>query len=333
VHYIGNIEKRKKYLRLITTWSGGGGSEIEWDQMGAQHDWDVGGKGAKTYDEIVIEDAAHGPVYLRAGADQYIEEMCKHFPTPEHRAAIVKWVKLNQDVSQKGVFFDLKVSKPAWLARLMAGVAGRKFFESTRKSALTVAQELTPDKGLQAALLGQFGDYGRVPSEESFFIHASVANHYFNGGFYPRGGSTVIANKIVPVIERAGGRVLVRKAVESILMDEHGAACGVRMDGGDEIFAPQIISGCGVFNTYKNLLPPAVVEQRCPGIVDKITRIGNSCSMCYLFVGMEGTPEELQVSTTRILLLEFSFTYLSTCLPTSCARATSGRGRRETTIR
>lgn len=33
---------------------------------------------------------------------------------------------------------------------------------------------------------------------------------------------------------------------------------GVRMAKGEEIRAPSIISGCGVFNTYKRLLPPQV---------------------------------------------------------------------------
>jgi all-trans-retinol 13,14-reductase len=41
--------------------------------------------------------------------------------------------------------------------------------------------------------------------------------------FYPRGGCTVIAKRIIPVIERSGGRVLVQKAVERILT-ENGAA-------------------------------------------------------------------------------------------------------------
>lgn len=32
-----------------------------------------------------------------------------------------------------------------------------------------------------------------------------------------------------------------------------------------------------------------------PSIIDKIEDVGPSCSMVYLFVGMEGTPSELQV--------------------------------------
>ena len=59
-----------------------------------------------------------------------------------------------------------------------------------------MAQELTANLDLQAALLAQFGDYGQTPATESFFMHASVANHYIGGGWYPRGGATVIASSI-----------------------------------------------------------------------------------------------------------------------------------------
>ena len=33
---------------------------------------------------------------------------------------------------------------------------------------------------------------------------------------------------------------------------------GVVMDNGDEIRAPHVVSGAGVFNTYERLLPPEV---------------------------------------------------------------------------
>ena len=61
---------------------------------------------------------------------------------------------------------------------------------------------------LIAVVTGQFGDYGLPPAESSFAMHALVASHYLHGGFYPVGGSAVIAESIIPVIERAGGLVL-----------------------------------------------------------------------------------------------------------------------------
>eukprot|EP00051_Salpingoeca_urceolata_P000968 m.37645 g.37645 ORF g.37645 m.37645 type:complete len:602 (-) comp11122_c0_seq1:211-2016(-) len=279
VHYIGNIEKRKKILDLITD------KEIEWDQMGTKENGFL-------YDEIVVGDKRYD---LKAGVDAFIEEMCKHFP--DEREAIVKYVEMCKEVSKKDIFFNLKIVKPAWLARLLNKLVGKKFFDMTKRTALSVIQELTPNQELQAALLGQFGDYGRAPSVESFFVHASVANHYFEGGFYPKGGATEFAKQIIPVIERTGGRCLVQRAVESILINDQGVACGVVMDNGDKIRAPAVISGCGVFNTYQKLLPPHVVPK---DVLKKIESIGPSCSMVYLFVGLEGTPDELKLRSSNI---------------------------------
>ena len=59
----------------------------------------------------------------------------------------------------------------------------------------------------------------------SVYVHSTVAMHYLGGGWYPRGGSIEIAKKMIPTIERTGGRVLVRKGVDKILI-ENGRAAG-----------------------------------------------------------------------------------------------------------
>jgi all-trans-retinol 13,14-reductase len=43
-------------------------------------------------------------------------------------------------------------------------------------------------------------------------------SHFYDGGFYPVGGASEIALNIIPIIERAGGKVLVRANVTEILV-------------------------------------------------------------------------------------------------------------------
>lgn len=67
------------------------------------------------------------------------------------------------------------------------------------------------------------------------------------GSHYPVGGSSEIAYNILPVIEAAGGRVLVRANVTEIL-ERAGKVCGVRVTKGTEtheILAPLVISSAG----------------------------------------------------------------------------------------
>ena len=57
-------------------------------------------------------------------------------------------------------------------------------------------------------------------------MHALLVDYFLKGAFYPRGGSSEIVFHTIPVIQRAGGAVLTRAPVHSILLDSAGKACG-----------------------------------------------------------------------------------------------------------
>ena len=58
-------------------------------------------------------------------------------------------------------------------------------------------------------------------------MHAMLISHFQRGGSYPVGGASEIAFHMIPIIERAGGKVLVRVPVTKILTDDQGRACGI----------------------------------------------------------------------------------------------------------
>ena len=278
IHYIGNIEKRKKILDLITSPS------VEWDQMGNQDNkW--------LYDEIVIGDKHY---YLRAGEIEFLNEVKKYWP--EEVANVKKYLEYVKLVSKKDIFFNLKILKWRPLAKFLSKILSKSFFRHTQETALEVVQRFTSNKELQAFLCGQFGDYGKCPSKESFFVHASVVNHYLNGAWYPRGGSAKLAENIIPTIEKNGGAVLVRKSVENIIV-KNGRAIGVKMSNGVEIFAKNIVSAVGAPNTWKRLVPTEYVPKN---IVSKIDKLGLSCSFTYAFIGLDGEPDELELRSSNI---------------------------------
>lgn len=278
VHYIGNIEKRKKILDLITE------PKVEWDRLGTKENGWI-------YDEIVIGDNHY---YLRSGEDGFLSEVNKYWP--EEIENVKRYLDYVRVVSKKDIFFNLKIIQNRFLAKLLSKWKSDDFFEHTQETALDVVSRFTKNKELQAFLCGQFGDYGKCPSKESFFIHASVVNHYLNGAWYPRGGSSELAKNIIPTIERNRGAVLVRKAVDQIII-KNGVAVGVKIKNGEEVFAKNIISACGVPNTWKKLVPSNVVQKH---IIEKIDNLGLSCSFTYAFIGMEGTPEELELRSSNI---------------------------------
>lgn len=287
LHYMGNIEKRAQILDLITE------EKIEWDKMGSKENGYI-------YDEISIgKPEKDGSInYIKydlpAGREAFISMLVSKFP--EEKNNIIKYLDLVEQTSQKNIFFNLKIIQSKWLSKLLNYVMSHYFFRTKYQTALEVVSQLTTNTDLISVLLGQFGDYGRLPSEESFFIHASVVQHYLNGGYYPRQGSSVFAKQIIPTIEKTGGRCLVGKKVSKILIN-NGKIYGVEMETGDIIESPIVISACGIQNTYKKLLPKEHIPKN---ILQKIDKIGYSCSMVYLFVGLNGDSEELQLRSSNI---------------------------------
>lgn len=128
-------------------------------------------------------------------------------------------------------------------------------------------------------------------------MHSLLVTHYLNGAWYPKGGATEIAYHMIPIIEKAGGAVLVRAPVNRILFNDAKEAYGgcdlfsiflytpssprekrftvclfvclfsgvSVMKGQEEVHirAPIVISNAGIFNTYQKLLPKEL--QAMPG--------------------------------------------------------------------
>lgn len=65
-----------------------------------------------------------------------------------------------------------------------------------------------------------------MPKEASFAMHSLLVTHYQDGAWYPKGGSSEIAYHMIPIVEKAGGAVLVRAPVNRILFNDAKEAYG-----------------------------------------------------------------------------------------------------------
>jgi phytoene dehydrogenase-like protein len=117
-----------------------------------------------------------------------------------------------------------------------------------------------------------------------------VAEHYFHGGWYPRGGSGEIAKAFLAQIEGAGGACWINCAAEQILV-ERNRAMGVHalLRRGShqeawEIRAPLVISDAGVEATYQRLLGT-------PQLAPPTQKVGASAVTLYL--GLKRSPAEM----------------------------------------
>jgi len=122
-----------------------------------------------------------------------------------------------------------------------------------------------------------------------------IASHYMDGAYYPIGGASSIASAVKPIIEAAGGQVLVSHRVTEILI-EGERAVGVRavqqkVDPPlEKTFAADvIISGIGAQLTYTKLLPTSLhIPYR-----DDIERFPKGASHVTVYVGFKDDPSRL----------------------------------------
>jgi all-trans-retinol 13,14-reductase len=186
---------------------------------------------------------------------------------------------------------------PPALARLYNKGRGLLVPKECLKTTREVLESLTRDQELIGVLTGQWGDYGMVPAEATFMMHATVAKHYLGGGNYPVGGSWKMAATITPVIRAAGGEVFTYARVRQILV-ENGRACGVILENGDRLLADSVVSSVGARLTFGELLPES--ERRRHAYADKLREVKASGSSLCLFLGFKGSAAELKLPKTNI---------------------------------
>ena len=277
IHYIGDVHKPYSFTRKL--FDSITDNKLKWNKMG------------KTYDRMIFPYKSYDFTEPRS---QFVEDMKKHFPAESD--AIDKYMTLLDEVH--------KVGKKYFAGKIFSGVLGKvvtsflskdfnKFSDKTTKE---VISSITDDKELLGVLAGQWGDHGLPPGESSFVMHAMVARHYLDGGNYPVGGSRSIAETIVPVIEKQGGRVLLGKGVDEIIIDK-GKAVGVKMGNGNELSAPIIISSAGVANTLGKFLrnEPSLAQY-----TQKLNTLQPSTSYVCLYMGLQKTAEELGLESANL---------------------------------
>ncbi|PJZ70797.1 phytoene dehydrogenase [Leptospira perolatii] len=150
------------------------------------------------------------------------------------------------------------------------------------------------DERLKGILAAQWGDHGLPPSKVAFAMHASLVQHYVNGGYYPVGGAGKIFDSVESIIKENGGDVLSSTEVKEILIKD-GKAIGVRTKGlrGEmlerDFFAPAIVSCAGAYLTYLKLIPDSYPIPFRQALKNFYERERMTTSIC-LYLGLKESP-------------------------------------------
>lgn len=282
LHYVGGDisnprSMTRKIMNLVTD------AQVEWADM----------HGVAPFFYDVVADFTGFEFGFRARKQQMLD-MIEQFPSQEK--GIRQYYQLVRSGERAlNVLMGLKLM-PLWLNSFLSCLPiVRKARKMMCQSTLEVVSSLTSNKQLQAVFCYAFGDLGLPPSQLPWPMYAILARHYYSGGSYPVGGPDRIAQAAVQVIEKYGGKALVRAPVAQIII-ESGRAVGVRMARNNaEIRAPIIISACNVFNTYKRLIAEVDRAPLATCIAAMERALKPSVTHLTLFAGFKGSSHDLKL--------------------------------------
>lgn len=172
------------------------------------------------------------------------------------------------------------------------------------RSAVDVMRRCGMSDELIGAATYLYGNYGEGPGRAPFVTQALLETHFDGGGFFPRGGSSVLAKSLVSAIRRNGSAVFVRAPVDAVVV-EGGAAVGVVCKGERLECSRGVISNAGAANTYERLVPKAVGRPCVAALREttseetseapRATACDPSVALAYVFVGLDGSDVELRL--------------------------------------
>ncbi len=276
VHYIGDVGYPTMSRKLFDFISD---DKLKWAAMDSN------------YDRIFLGEQSYD---LVAGQKEFAAEMKSQFP--DEARAIDRYLEMIKKANDGVRLFTLNKLLPSWLQRVAEPIIKKIQPSFINQTTYEVLSSITNNEKLIAVLTGQWGDSGIPPKKGSFLIHSLIARHYQNGGYYPVGGASKIAETIIPQIQQSGGEVFTYAKVKNILI-ENNRAVGVVMNDETEIRSPTIISNAGVFNTFENLVPVDVSKKF--GYDTKLREIKRSCTNVGLFIGLKDTAENLNLPKTN----------------------------------
>jgi len=283
IHYIGEMGHQTLNKTLLDQICEG---QVEWAPLDDEFDVISIGYGS---------DARSYPV--ATGMQAWKNLLHKQFP--DEASAIDKYFELLAASSKTSTIHGAMKMLPLWLVKIILFSGIMKYMTNIFRpeytiSTLDLVESLTSDKDLQTVFMYCWGDYGTPPSKSNFTMQAALNRHFMNAGaHYPIGGASEVAFNIIPVIEKTGGRVLVRAPVTEIVARE-GKVCGVKVSKGQEvveILAPMVISSAGLYNTFQTLLPKELANKSYYTDICKTLKPG--VGAMNVFLGLNKSKEEL----------------------------------------
>lgn len=277
LHYLGQMQPGEAIRRAFDHVTG---RAIRWQAM------------PDVYDRFQIGDQLYE---FPSGRERLQQRFYEWFPREVR--AIERYFKSVESSNHSSLYYYAEKALPGWLHPFLGRSLRGAHMHWARQTTAELLKHCGAGPELSGVLTGQWGDYGLPPAASSFATHATIVGHYLDGAAYPVGGSSVLAQSMIPLIEAQGGAVVVGAEVSEILL-ERGRAAGVRMKDGREFRAPRIVSDAGAEATFSRLLPQDLSSTR--RLRTRIAALPRSTAHLSLYVGLSQSGEALKTDAGNL---------------------------------
>ncbi len=263
VHYIGEIDE-------------GGALRQIYEGLGIANDLQMMQLNPNGFDHLIVGNERFD---VPRGRDVFRRRLHERFPTD--KAGIDTYIDTVDQIStalRSGARAQRKRDIPALLWRM----------RNVLRHGLTSVDRFMDHCGMQDPLLRSFltlqaGDHGMSPDKAPFVIHAAVQGHYFDGGYYPKGGARSIPKAYIKGLRAHGGEIRMQTSVSRVLI-EQGRAIGVRLADGTEVRADIVVSNADPGITWNRLVAP---EHHSNGLRRRLRGTKWSISALSLFFAVD----------------------------------------------
>lgn len=267
LHYVGGLNKGGSLYKL-------------YKGLGLANDLVFYRMNPKAYEHAIIDGEQFD---FPDDFNMLVQSLSERFP--HEKEGIQKYLKLVQTVGREIQVFSKLDTWGEKLANLWKVRHLALYHWRTVKS---VCNKYIKDPVLRKVINIQYGDHGLPPGKASFLIHCGVMDHYFHGGFYPRGGAGAIVKASLRAFKKQGGEIITGQNVQRILLDEikRDTAIGVELASGEKIFAKQVLSNADPEKTFKDMVGVENISEKLRAKLGKTT-YSTSSLILFLAVDMD----------------------------------------------
>lgn len=244
------------------------------------------------------------PLTIPHGVEALGERLMRRFPGETD--AITRFLKQIESIEQALAIFMEKHDGLWWLAH-GAELPLRLWpvFRDIRASVSDVLQRYFGDnEALKFAVAANLAYYADDPDNMWWLFYAVAQGGFFHGGgYYLKGGSQTLSDQLVARIRAGGGEARAEHNVEEILLNERGAAIGVRFaptssNALETAHAPVVFANAAP-HAISTMLPGEEGERFMAAYRD----LPVSISLFSITLGLNKRPAELGMRAYSTMLI------------------------------